>query len=46
MTYKLQKRYVIKICNEARTPSTYITITSSALNCCAEFWATMEGELR
>jgi len=28
ITYKLQKRDIIKICNETRTPSTYIKIIS------------------
>jgi len=32
ITYKLLKRDIIKICNEARTPSTYIKILSSALS--------------
>lgn len=37
MTYKLQKRDIINICNEARNPSTSIKIISSALKCCAEY---------
>ena len=36
-TLKLQKRDIIKIRNEARTPSTYIKIISSAFKCCAEY---------